>query len=589
MCGIAGLFSAAPASADDARLVEGMLDRLVHRGPDGRGVARVGRALLGNTRLSLIDFEHGHQPAVSASTGLALAYNGEIYDHARVRARLLARGVRFVGRCDTEVLLRVLEVDGLEGLEHLEGMYAFAASNGHELWLARDAFGVKPLYYALTNHGRTLVFASEVKALLAHPAVARRLDRTALLEQSVLGFWLDQRTPWLDVRELGAGQVARVRVETGGRLHIDIAQHSAPHALVLPEGRALEDLLIERLEASVAQQMLADHPVGAYLSGGLDSSLLAVLAARQSQRPLHTLACASQATHPDLLAARAVSEALGTRHHEHVASTRELLAAVAPSIVALESSVLPSIAELGAARLRVHVKAALCGDGADELFAGYPLHVESAAWLAGRAGRFNALVATGAVRRDEAAATFACLQTLRGDGVEAGVRERVWRFALGSQLTNGHLRRWDLGSMAHGLELRVPYLDRGLRDLALSLPAHLRWCGSETKSLLRQIARRLLPARVAAFVVERPKLAAPDAYGHGQAVLRRFLARLAPRDDVRQHALWPYASHPAERVLLDLFVLAFAGGGGALPEGFRIEDLYREHAGALAAAQALAA
>lgn len=589
MCGIAGLYAATGATPDDDRLVASMLDALAHRGPDGRGLARAGRVVLGHTRLSLVDFEHGQQPAGDAQTGLLLVYNGELYDHARMRALLEARGVVFQGRCDTEVLLRALEFDGLATLEMLEGMYAFAASNGRDLWLARDAFGIKPLYYALVDQGRTLLFASEIKALLVHPGVPRTLDRTALLEQSVLGFWLADRTPWSAVRALAPGQAAHVETAADGRLRLAFHEHSAPRPVPAPTSGAFEDLLLERLQASVARQMLADHPVGAYLSGGLDSTLMVALAARHSAQPLHTLACAAHDGHEDLQAAREVARALGTRHHEHVVSSRELVQALAPSIVALESSALPSIAELGAACLRPHVKAALCGDGADELFAGYPLHVDPDTWLAARAARFNALVATGAVRRDEAAPTLACLRALKGDGEPAGVRERVWRFALGSQLTNGHLRRWDLGSMAHGLELRVPYLDRELRDLALSLPADQRLRGQETKWLLRRVAERALPPALAALVVQRPKLAAPDAYARGQAAVLRFLARLAPRIERARHPLWPYASHPAERVLLDLFVLAFVGWGGRLPVGFRLERLYSEHAAALALAHERAA
>jgi asparagine synthase (glutamine-hydrolysing) len=584
MCGLAGLFGEAPASHDDENLLATMLERLAHRGPDGRGIARSGRALLGSTRLSLIDLDHGHQPARGSATGLLLAYNGELYNHAATRARLTARGLRFEGRCDTEVLLRALEADGLACLAELEGMYAFAASDGTRLWLARDAFGIKPLYYALVQDGRRLVFASEVKALMAHPGVARRLDRTTLLEQAVFGFWLEQRTPWQAIRELPPGQVASVSVGNDGHLKIEFSTHSEPRAPGPAAETRPEDALLEGLDASVARQMLADHPVGAYLSGGLDSSVLVALATRHCAGPLHTLACAAHPDHPDLLAARAVATALGTQHHEHVPSTRDLLAAVAPSLVASESAVLPSIAELGAARLRRHVKAALCGDGADELFAGYPMHVDPGAWLRGRASRFNALVSTGAVRRDEAAASLACLRALHDDGLEPGLRTRVWRFALGSQLTNGHLRRWDLGTMAHGLELRVPYLDRDLRDLALHLPEDLRLRGSESKWLLRGVARRVLPASIVDLVVNRPKLAAPDAYGRGQGVVRRFLARLAPRDDPRRHPLWPYASHPAERVLLDLFVLAFAGWGGTLPADFQLNDLYRAHSEALASA-----
>jgi asparagine synthase (glutamine-hydrolysing) len=361
----------------------------------------------------------------------------------------------------------------------------------------------------------------------------------------------------------------------------------------LPESEdEVVDLLVARLRASVAEQRVADHPVGAYLSGGLDSSLLVTLMAEGASGPVHTFATADAPDHPDLVMARRVAEHLGTRHHERLVGPRELLAALPASVLALESTGLPSIAEVTAPEIRRHVKAALCGDGADELFAGYVMHARPGEWVSRFAQGFNRLVAGGGIRKEDAAPTVAVLHSLaprlglegEGEG-EGDLRERFYRFYLGAQLTSGHLRRWDLGTMAHGLELRVPYLSRPLRDLALALPWSHRLGPRATKRALRQAGKKILPPALAQEVIERRKLAAPAAYRRRARVLDRYLRRLLPAGwESQEHPLRPYYGSALERCLLDLFLFAFIARGGELPEGFQVGDLYQRHREELEAA-----
>ncbi|MFP2895584.1 asparagine synthase (glutamine-hydrolyzing) [Corallococcus sp. 4LFB] len=578
MCGIAGIFG-----RPDRALLERMTQRIKHRGPDGQGTCLVGHAGLGSTRLSLLDFAGGAQP-MSGEGGLTLVFNGELYNHEQVRRGLEREGQPFRTRGDTEVLLHALERRGLACLEDLEGMFAFAVSDGERLTLARDAFGIKPLYYALVDGGRRLLFASELKALLVDPALPRELDRAALFEWATFRFLLGERTLFKSVRQVPPGGTLEVSLRPDGMLELRAGHHSAPRPLTLPtreEERVA--LLVERLTSSVRQQHVADHPVGLFLSGGVDSSVLSALLAREGVQRLHTFSLADDAEHLDLDVSRRLAERLGTTHHEYVFSAAELLETLPRSICALEGPAEPTIVESAAPHIRHHVKAVLCGDGADELFAGYMTHATPGPWVKACAENYNRMIRTGEVPADECASTKATLRKLVTPQSDAAC-EAFYRFFLEGQLTDGHLRVWDLGSMASGLEVRVPYLDREIRDLALSLPWEQRIRGRTYKALLRAAARKVLPDSMAAEIIERPKLAAPSAVRRTAEELNRVARELLSAEGLAHHALHRYCAAPAQRLLLDLFVYLFVGHGGALPEGFRWKELYTEHRRELEAA-----
>ncbi|MEM9557157.1 MAG: asparagine synthase (glutamine-hydrolyzing) [Acidobacteriota bacterium] len=600
MCGIAGIFSPGDEREGlDAR-VAAMVRCLHHRGPDDAGHRRLGAACLGSTRLSLLDFAHGEQPLGGGDRPL-LAYNGEIYNHATLRRELEAEGVALRGHCDTEVLWQLVARRGEAAFDALDGMWALAWSDGESLLLARDPFGIKPLLYALVDDGRRLVFASELKALLVDPGVGRRLDRATLCDRAVFGWTLGDKTIFEGVRTLPPGSLLRAHPGPDGRLRIELERHAPRSEDLL--GTADPDLdlesaaarLLDALRASVRLQRLADHPVGAFLSGGVDSSLLAALMVEaraesaHGDTPIHTFSTAHEPDHPDLAMARRVAAALGTEHHEMVPRPRDLLAAVPDTVVALERPELPSIAEMMAPAIRRQVKAVLCGDGADELFGGYIVHAHPASWLQNFAGRYNLLIRTERALVDDTQDSIALLQRFGAAAREGedSLRQAMYLHCLAEQLSAGHLERWDLGTMAHGLELRVPYLTPSLRRLALGLPWSLRIGDPigrraadgrlETKRTLRRAALDALPPAVASAVVERRKLAAPHAYSHPYRVLERYLARLAPRRSDPEHPLRPYVDAPHERVLLDLFVFAFVAHDGRLPDDFRLEDLYGRH------------
>ena len=435
MCGIAGRLG--PETPGEDRR---MLQRMHHRGPDDRGEVRVGgdRVWLGHTRLSIVDVTGGHQPLGGRDGGRWLVGNGEIYNHAEVRRELGPRTYRTAS--DNEVALALLESRGPDALGELEGMYALlsAQPDGRSFVAARDPVGIKPLYWTPPDprDGGQVRFASEMAAFDPgwHPAI----------EAFPPGHhW----TP-----ESGLARFASaVPDDPEAEAHV----RDQPGEADLVATR-------EALVAAVGRQMMGDVPVGVFLSGGLDSTLVAAIAARwyaQRGERLQTFAVGLPDS-PDLLAARRAAEYLGTDHHERIYSPEEASAAVAPVVRAIEHfdpslvrSAVPNylLAEMTAE----HVKVVLTGEGADELFAGYAYHHDE--------------IDPEALH----------------DELVAGVEN----------LHGLNLQRCDRVTMAHSLEARVPFLDREMIALALGLPAPWKVASPEVpeKRLLRRAFAGWLP------------------------------------------------------------------------------------------------
>jgi asparagine synthase (glutamine-hydrolysing) len=425
MCGIAAVLG--PSGPDERRR---LLDRLTHRGPDDEGEIELGHAWLGHRRLSIVDVESGHQPLHAGR--LWLVGNGEVYNHETVRATLT--DAPYLTHSDNEVALHLLAERGPAALGELEGMFAFvAASEDGSFLAARDPVGIKPLYWVHTGDG-ALVFASELASF----------DRELLpgVEFFPPGFYW---TP-----EEGLVRFAAVAPP-------DEALAPPPHSREAQRAATRTELI-----GAVERQMMGDVPVGVFLSGGLDSSLIAAIAARHLAKrgeTLKTFAVGLEGA-DDLLAARVVSEYLGTEHHERIYTPQEALAAV-PDVVrgiehfdpSLVRSAVPNflLAEMTAQ----HVKVVLTGEGADELFAGYEYMQEIT---------------------DEAELHAELRRTL-------------------ASLHNLNLQRADRVTMAHGLEARVPFLDREVIAHALALPAEAKVAGSgrQEKWLLREAFAGWLP------------------------------------------------------------------------------------------------
>ncbi|TCJ37447.1 XrtA/PEP-CTERM system amidotransferase [Parafrankia sp. BMG5.11] len=558
MCGIAGIFHCGtPKPVDPARVTK-MCDAIAHRGPDGAGVWSAPGVALGHRRLSIIDLAGSPQPMASPDRRAMLVFNGEIYNFRELRRELEGLGARFDTHGDSEVILAAWQQWGPRCLDKLHGMFAFAIydTERRELFLARDRLGVKPLFTAMLSDG-SLAFASELKGLLAHPLLRRSVDPLAVEDYLTWGYVPDHRSILAGVEKLPAG-------------HYRLLKHDAPPAGPVrwwdvsfadrrkDKAADLEAELLFHLREAVSSRMVADVPLGAFLSGGVDSSSVVALMAEVSSAPVRTCSIGfDEASLDETAYARQIAERFATDHRERIVSADEFgeidrLAAMFDEPFA-DASALPTLRVCELARETVTV--ALSGDGADEAFAGYRRHRFHAAEERARAvlpqsvrsSVFGALgrawpKADWAPRAFRAKSTFQSLAASGEDGYARGLS--VTALELRNQLYSDAFRRglagyqaerpfvdlmrnaparsgldraqyadlkfWlpgdvltktDRTSMAVSLEAREPLLDHRLIEFAAALPENLRIRRGQGKWLLKHTMERYLPREV----LYRPK------------------------------------------------------------------------------------
>ncbi len=547
MCGIFGVFGADAARPVDPDWLRTMADVLVHRGPDGGGIHARGELGIGMRRLSIIDLKTGGQPLANEDGSVWVVFNGEIYNYRELTEELLARGHRFATASDTEVLVHLYEDEGEAFVRRLRGMFAFAIwdSARRTLLLARDRLGIKPLYYAETGSG--FVFASELKAVARVPWVSRDLDREALTAYLQSGYVPDPLSIVRGVAKLPPGHTLTVR--QGRAAAPRRYWESTPFfARRLRWGREEEaaEVLWEGLQHAVRSHLVSDVPVGAFLSGGVDSSAVVAIMAREAGARVQTFSVGfAEAGYNELPYARRVAGLLGTEHHELLVGPRDL--GVLERVLSAfdepfaDPSSIPTC--LVSALARRHVKVVLSGDGGDELFAGYeryavdhrrrhlgaigdrglgrPLRRLSALLPEGTPGknylynlslprieRYLDAVSLFPVRAldalleppvpADAAAPFA--EALRA-GRELDPLSRLQDLDLRTYLPGDILTKLDRMSMANSLEARVPLLDHPLVELACGLHPSLRLRSGQTKYLFKRALRGHVPDEVLA----RPK------------------------------------------------------------------------------------
>jgi asparagine synthase (glutamine-hydrolysing) len=537
MCGIAG-FVLREGVAEHAA-VRLMCDQIRHRGPDDEGYYVDGPCALGIRRLSVIDLDTGHQPIANEDGTLSVVLNGEIYNYRELRQDLIARGHRFRTNSDTEVLVHLYEDAAEASIARLRGMFAFAIwdARRNELLLARDRFGKKPLYYALLPNG--LWFGSELKCLHA-ARVSLDLDREALQLYLQLGYIPEPATPYRQVRKLAPGGWLAFPIRGDHRegcyWKLPASCGQAP-----PESEKQAALELRKLfDESVRLRMIADVPLGAFLSGGLDSASVVASMALQSSAPVKTFSIGfDEAGFNELPAAKWVAKKYKTEHHELI--VRPDAVDLVPRIIRCfdepfgDSSAIPTyiVSEFAAQ----HVKVVLTGDGGDELFCGY-----DSLFDADRARRFDRipLVLRHALtaisdrlpystygknylhmmgRADPMDRYFdlaysqhaACEALLQKDwkrsgadgnfihvpaGDQAGILSRVIQFQATTQLTGDMLVKIDRMSMAHSLEVRCPLLDHKLAEFAMRIPLAWNMKNGRGKQLLRSALAERLPAEL---------------------------------------------------------------------------------------------
>jgi asparagine synthase (glutamine-hydrolysing) len=545
MCGIAGFADSSPShgaarAEADVSLVHGMCDVIRHRGPDDEGIHVEPGVGLGMRRLSIIDLSTGHQPIHNEDGTIWLVFNGEIYNYRQLRAELERHGHRFYTKSDTETIVHAYEQWGEDVFRRLRGMFGIALwdRRTQSLLLGRDRSGMKPLHYA-ERAGR-LYFGSEIKSLISAGAVEREIDLEALDHYLSFLYVPRDRSIFKGVRKLPPGHLLRWQ---GGRAHIRPYWQIAA-AETFPGG--LDDAAAELravLADAVRSHMVSDVPLGAFLSGGVDSSVVVGLMAEASDRPVKTFSIGfDDPQHDELEYARTVARHFNTDHHEFVVRPDGL--SILDRLIDhfdepfADSSAIPTwyVSEVA----RRHVTVVLSGDGGDELFGGYDrylphprvaqfdrLAVPGARRLAGAiwpllphgaTGRnFLRHVSRGANARyvesvaffqqDEKSALYSpeVRRALNGSSAEETLgahfgrfaalppHSRMMKFDFETYLPEDVLTKVDRMSMAHSIESRVPLLDNDVIDFAATLPAALKIQGRRRKHVLKESVRDLLP------------------------------------------------------------------------------------------------
>lgn len=559
MCGIAGIFHLETAKPVDPARIRLMTDAMLHRGPDGNGCWTAPGVGLGHLRLSIIDLEGSAQPMLSEDEADVLTFNGEIYNFQEVRAELAALGHRFRTSGDTEVILAAWRQWGVGCLDRLNGMFAFAIydQRHQRLFMARDRLGVKPLHYASLSDG-SVIFASELKGLLAHPALRRAPDPQAVDDYLAFGYVPDHRCFVAGVKKLPAGHY--LMLERGKPLP-DPVQYWDVDFSRRARGSVgdLQAELLHHMREAVASRMVADVPLGAFLSGGVDSSTVVALMAERSSQAVKTCSIGFDVAALDESDyARRIAERFATDHRSRTVSPDDI--AIIDQVAAqfdepfADASMLPTFRVCQLARESVTV--ALSGDGADEAFAGYRRHVfhhgeervrgllpqglrgplfgglgalyPKADWAprplrakstllslarSGAEGYADAVGVTGHALRQSLYSDSQCtaLGGYRGEDYMIALMEGApARSGLDAAqyadmklwLPGDILTKVDRTSMAVSLEAREPLLDYRLIEFAATLPEAMRVRGGQGKWLMKRAMRGTLPDDI----LYRPKM-----------------------------------------------------------------------------------
>jgi asparagine synthase (glutamine-hydrolysing) len=569
MCGICGIFHRDSNPRVERSALAAMNMQIVHRGPDDEGMFIDGNVGLAMRRLSIIDVQSGHQPMANEDQNLWIVYNGEIYNHQELRNGLESRGHRYRTRSDTEAILHLYEEYGADCVNHLRGMFAFAIWNKRErrLFVARDRFGIKPLYY--WHDGKTFLFGSEIKSILAHPGVRTEFNKTVLAEYLAFGYIAGPATLFAGIQKLLPGH----SLEISETIHIKIQQY---WDLAFEQGtdEHPRDYYVNRyrelLEESVGSHLMSDVPLGVFLSGGLDSSVVAALATRARGRRIKTFSVGyAEDAFSELPYARQVAEHISSEHHEVRLSCDEFFAAL-PELIWHEDEPLvwPSSVPLYfVSRLaRQHVTVVLTGEGADETLAGYTRYAftlkNSAADSLYRALTSASLrrLMREAINRSHLPAnlqrkldhTFlirdgAAWSSFYFDNFYSAFTADEQKDLLNDEIVDGTgdpyagsmnywnkssgnilhrllytdiktylgelLMKQDQMSMAASIESRVPFLDHRLVEFASTIPEKYSIKGLGGKTILKSAAKDLLPKSI----IHRTKMGFPTPWPHWMA------------------------------------------------------------------------
>lgn len=581
MCGICGIYN-----EKNLPLVTSMLDSIRHRGPDSFSTVLFGNHSLGECGLNIVSAKEDQLPLIDREAQIALLFNGEIYNDREIKQALSKDGYIFSSDTDAEVIIPLYKKYKKDFVNHLKGMFAIVIVDQDQILLVRDRFGIKPLYYH--QSGNKLIFGSEIKSLLRHPEVPAELDQESLEELTVFGYvFSEERTLLKDICQVAPGSL----ITFDGQKLTKQRYYHMPLSFYLDNGNKgagkieaaknyedsvgrLQDLLVRTLDV---MHKHGNSEKGIYLSGGIDSTLMAILSREVTDGKVYTYTLADSDMAPDLEYARKVSRCLETEHREFFVTAPDYLNELPKFVFHYENIVAGGVFDIqGSIAFQMisryiseHHKVAFTGEGADELFGGYY-------WIYTHPLGFSDRIrqrAAGLKRNSTARIIVDELFPHPED--EKLYRKNIFDILMGPGLSNYHLWNVDRSCSAFGFEARPPYLYDDVVEFALSVPIEFKVPDKNTtKRIFKDAIRPLLEKYNLLEIAERKKYGMPSALSHIGPQITTALNSLVPAEIVKNHPFAEYFKSSMDVLMFDLFYYFFIHKRGQDEPGFSIEDFY---------------
>ena len=573
MCGICGIYNEKNLSA-----VTAMLESIRHRGPDSFATMLFKNHSLGECGLNIVSNKDNILPLVDSENKIALLFNGEIYNYQEIKKDLIKDGYIFSSNTDSEIIIPLYKKYRKNFVKHLKGMFTIAIIDQDQILLARDKFGVKPLYYYQIKN--KLIFGSEIKSLLQYSEVPAELDQESLEELVVFGYiFCEERTLLKEVYQVPPGSL----IAFDGNSVSKQRYYQMPAPFYLNNGDMDYEKSVSQLTATLFKtfELLHKHgdpEKGIYLSGGVDSTLMAVLSREILEGPVHTYTLYDSEDAPDFNYARKVAKAIGSEHHEIFVTPSDYLNELPNFIYHYENLVAGGVFDIqGGIAFQIlskyisrHHKVAFTGEGADELFGGYYWIYTHPLGFSDRIMERASFLPTKSKARKLVENIFSYPED------ERVYRKNLFDILMKSGLSNYHLWSVDRSCSSFGFETRPPYLYDDIAEFALSLPIDFKAPNkSTTKMILKDVALPYFKKYNLAGIVNRKKYGMPAALEHITPQITNILLGLIPDEIINRHPFKQYFKNALDVLMFDLFYYFIIHKRGKFESGFSIYEFYK--------------
>ncbi len=573
MCGICGIFN-----EKNQAVVTAMLTAIHHRGPDSFSTTLFENHSLGECGLQIVSGKDDELPLIDKEKRIALLFNGEIYNHKEIKSELQRDGCQFYSDSDAEVIIPLYKKYGVGFVKHIKGMFSIVIVEKDKKVLVRDRFGIKPLYYYLV--GKRLIFGSELKAVIQHPEVTAELDKEAFEELRVFGYiYSEELTPLKGIRQVPAGTIMSY---DGSKLSAHKYFHIPP-SYYMTDGKLNYNESVDQLTKVLREtftRLLAhgNHETGIYLSGGLDSTIMAVFSSEIQNRSVKTYTLYDSENAKDYLYARKVSAAIGSEHHEFLVTSSAYIDELPGFIFNYENLMAGGVFDIqGALAFQIlskHIsgfhKVAFTGEGADELFGGYY-------WIYTHPLGFSDRIRKRASFLPEDSKVRMIVDDIFPQPEDERMYQKnLFDTLVGTGLSNYHLWSVDRSCAAFGFEIRPPYLFGDIADFALSLPIEFKVPDKQTtKRILKDAALVYLQKYELTKIITRKKYGMPAALEHVGSQVKEMIEKLIPTGAEEKHPFSKYLKNAMDVLLFDLFYYFIIYKKGKWEPGFSIRDFYK--------------